>query len=195
MSLFWGQPRCCQRKFEIHELARKLTEHLQGPRAALGAVGKEGIEKTKVAACRRQEPPPLGGKTHQPAWNELGRQNTLGGKPGGVQRQVVGGCHFVGCAGKASLGAGRHEEPVCCWMGDTLHAAQGYAARAGASRVREEAGRTSKGHVARPPASLETRGLDDNSSAHQASARAHSLAGVTRMTLWEVVSQSLLQQL
>lgn len=58
---------------------RKLTEHLQGPRAALGAVGKEGIEKTKVA-CRRWASS-LGGKTHQPTWNRWTTKMTLR-KPG-----------------------------------------------------------------------------------------------------------------
>lgn len=52
-------------------------------------------------------------------------------------------------------------------MRHRAHAKAPGQARAG---PHEEAGRTSKGHVARPPASSETRGLDDNSSAHQVSA-------------------------
>lgn len=77
-------------------------------------------------------------------------------------------------------------------MRHRAHAKAPGQARAG---PREEAGCASKGHVARPPASSETRGLDDNSSAHQASAPGTQPCWCHRMTLREVVSQSLLQQL
>ena len=47
--------------------------------------------------------------------------------------------------------------------------------------------------MARPSGSLETRGSDDNSSAHQASAPGTQSCWCHRITLREVVSQSLLQ--
>lgn len=161
---------------------RKLTEHLQGPRAALGAVGKEGIEKTKVAACRRQGLLPRREDTPT-NMEQMGRQNTLGGKPGGVQRQVVGGCHFVGCAGKASLGTPREtgSQYATGWGGHTP---------CGTGHMPRPRGRREPGHARRQgaPARATWPGpqrawrLEDWMTTPvptRQAPRAHSLAGVT----------------
>lgn len=189
-----GVQRCCQRKFEIHWSRRKLTEHLQGPRAALGAVGKEGIEKTKVAACRRQGLLPRR-KTHQPTWNRWTTKHAGRESQVGCKRQVVGGCHLWAVLGRPLWEPPGRQGASMLLDGGHTPCGTGHMPKpgAGASRAREEAGRTSKGHVARPPASP---GLEDwmTTPVPTRQAPGHTALLVSRMTLWEVVSQSLLQQ-
>ena len=100
-------------------------------------MSKEGIEKTKVSACRRQGPLPRRGDTPT-NMEQMGQQDTLGGKPGGVQGQVVGRVSFCGLCWEGLSGGPRAErEPVSCWM----HVAQGTCKGPGAGVSRATRGR------------------------------------------------------
>lgn len=117
VSLSW----CHQGRFKIHWVDANLlsTYKVQALLSALWAEGEQRRPKSLPAAGR---PPALKGDK-QSSMEQSWRQDMPGGKPGAVHRWVVGGCRFLGCSGKASLGEdmtaearGREEgrEPACC---------------------------------------------------------------------------------
>ena len=98
MSLSW----CHQGRFKIHWVDANLlsTYKVQALLSALWAEGEQRRPKSLPAAGG---PPPQKGDK-QSSTEQSWPQDTPGGKPGAVHRRVVGGCHVLGCSGKASLG-------------------------------------------------------------------------------------------